>query len=413
MNGPRYAVWGQKIISYGRLNDFEQAEKHPVWKQLEKNADSSLEEMNQSYVNVPDSIEQLRPYIVRCTPHYHYDDNKIGFRLAENNEPVGYPKLPVKDIEEADSNVALNSIKKEEKQRLMEPDFWTSPAQVLHLALYIHLRKQYPHKFLRIDILLRHRYRRGMQQLLRALQEGGPALSAAPFSDERRMQSQQWVDSFFDNQDGRLFSVALADLPKVLRLHLAGAEERQVSVEEVLCRAEYLLFYSVRNREVGSKHVFVGTGRIVTKLVKGQENVTTPGTATHPGKSDPSGEAKGHDKGNNGGGSGGGALGKGNIVYEKDIYYYHPDHLGSSTFISDADGELYQHLENFPFGETWVEESTNTQRTPYHFTAKELDEETGLYYFGARYYDPRTSVWQTTDPILGDYLPSGDKEKDN
>src|SRR3569832_245188 len=32
------------------------------------------------------------------------------------------------------------------------------------------------------------------------------------------------------------------------------------------------------------------------------------------------------------------------------------------------------------------------------------DEETGLYYFGARYYDPRTSVWQSADPILGKYL---------
>lgn len=141
-------------------------------------------------------------------------------------------------------------------------------------------------------------------------------------------------------------------------------------------------FYSVRNREVGSKHIFIGTGRIATKMVKGQENAAS-------------------GKGN----------GKGNIVYEKDIYYYHPDHLGSSTFISAADGELYQHLENFPFGETWVEESSSTQRTPYHFTAKELDEETGLYYFGGRYYDPRTSVWQSTDPILADYLPSGDKDK--
>jgi hypothetical protein len=34
------------------------------------------------------------------------------------------------------------------------------------------------------------------------------------------------------------------------------------------------------------------------------------------------------------------------------------------------------------------------------------DEETGLYYFGARYYDPRTSVWQSADPILAKYLPS-------
>ncbi|MCI5115851.1 MAG: RHS repeat-associated core domain-containing protein, partial [Candidatus Electrothrix sp. AX1] len=168
-----------------------------------------------------------------------------------------------------------------------------------------------------------------------------------------------------------------------------------------------------RNREVGSKNVFVGTGRIVTKLVKGQENVTTPGTATHPGKSNPSGKAVGHSgKGNNGGGSGGGAPGKGTILYEPDLFYYHPNHLGSTSFVTDAEGEIYQHLEYFPFGETWIEEVSNQHRVPFLFTAKELDRETGLYYFGARYYDPRTSVWQSTDPILGDYLPTGDKEKD-
>ena len=52
-----------------------------------------------------------------------------------------------------------------------------------------------------------------------------------------------------------------------------------------------------------------------------------------------------------------------------------------------------------------MEEASNTQRTPYLFTAKELDEETGLYYFGARYYDPRTSVWQSTDPALKRFVP--------
>ena len=56
-----------------------------------------------------------------------------------------------------------------------------------------------------------------------------------------------------------------------------------------------------------------------------------------------------------------------------------------------------------------MEESSNTQRTPYLFTSKELDEETGLYYYGARYYDPRTSVWQSADPILDKYLASGRK----
>ena len=38
------------------------------------------------------------------------------------------------------------------------------------------------------------------------------------------------------------------------------------------------------------------------------------------------------------------------------------------------------------------------------FSGKELDTETGLYYFGARYYDPRISLWVSADPILDKYL---------
>ena len=94
----------------------------------------------------------------------------------------------------------------------------------------------------------------------------------------------------------------------------------------------------------------------------------------------------------------------GKTPYEKDLYFYHPDHLGSSSYVTDLNGKLYEHLQYFPFGESWVEQNSNVQRTPYLFTAKELDEETKLYYFGARYYDPRTSVWQSSDPVLGDYL---------
>jgi len=47
----------------------------------------------------------------------------------------------------------------------------------------------------------------------------------------------------------------------------------------------------------------------------------------------------------------------------------------------------------------FVEERNNTWNTPYKFNAKELDEETGLYYYGARYYDPRSSVWISVDPM--------------
>ena len=84
-------------------------------------------------------------------------------------------------------------------------------------------------------------------------------------------------------------------------------------------------------------------------------------------------------------------------TYEKMQFYYHPDHLGSSSYITNLDGEVVQHIEYVPFGEVFVEERNNIWNTPYLFNAKEFDEETGLYYYGARYYDPRLSLWISTD----------------
>ena len=51
------------------------------------------------------------------------------------------------------------------------------------------------------------------------------------------------------------------------------------------------------------------------------------------------------------------------------------------------------------------EKATNAQSMPYKFTAKELDPETNLYYYGARYYDAQLSRWVSADKILNDYLP--------
>ncbi len=72
------------------------------------------------------------------------------------------------------------------------------------------------------------------------------------------------------------------------------------------------------------------------------------------------------------------------------VYYYHSDHLGSSTLItkgfgSDA-GSKIQDLAYFPYGQI----RTNTGSIDIHhkFTGQELDGETNLYYYGARYYDP-------------------------
>ena len=89
--------------------------------------------------------------------------------------------------------------------------------------------------------------------------------------------------------------------------------------------------------------------------------------------------------------------------YEKMQFYYHPDHLGSSSYITNLDGEVVQHIEYVPFGEVFVEERNNIWNTPYLFNAKEFDEETGLYYYGARYYEPRLSLWMSVDPLQEKY----------
>jgi len=91
---------------------------------------------------------------------------------------------------------------------------------------------------------------------------------------------------------------------------------------------------------------------------------------------------------------------KPNDEYEKMQFYYHPDHLGSSSYITNLDGEVSQHIEYVPFGEVFIEERNNTWNTPYLFNAKELDEETGMYYYGARYYEPRLSLWMSVDPFV-------------
>ena len=125
-----------------------------------------------------------------------------------------------------------------------------------------------------------------------------------------------------------------------------------------------------------SKNIYLGETRIVTKLNAGKEP-----------------------------------------TYQEEYYkqyYYHSDHLGSASLISDYNGKEYQRIEYTPYGETWVEKTSNTglEYLPYKFTAKELDEETGLYYYGARYLDPKYSMWISTDPALGEYIPMAPTSED-
>ncbi|MBN2728249.1 MAG: hypothetical protein JXR53_03410, partial [Bacteroidales bacterium] len=93
---------------------------------------------------------------------------------------------------------------------------------------------------------------------------------------------------------------------------------------------------------------------------------------------------------------------------EKKQYFYHPDHLGSSSFITNAIGYAEQlpiaiGVQYLPFGELFVNQQNSTYDTRYKFSAKELDNETNYSYFGARYYDSDLSVFLSVDRYADKY----------
>ncbi len=81
----------------------------------------------------------------------------------------------------------------------------------------------------------------------------------------------------------------------------------------------------------------------------------------------------------------------------------HPDHLGSSSWITYTDGEAVQHLHYLPWGEDYVDQRTTNWSALHTFSAKERDSETGLSYFGARYYSSDLSIWLSVDPMASKY----------
>ncbi|MCR9155581.1 MAG: hypothetical protein NXI09_15860 [Bacteroidetes bacterium] len=88
------------------------------------------------------------------------------------------------------------------------------------------------------------------------------------------------------------------------------------------------------------------------------------------------------------------------------LYFYHSDYLGSVEFVTDMRGEAYQFFLNTPWGEN-IENQFARNYTAFssrfRFNGKEWDEETGNFYYGARYYDPKISIWLSVDPWATEY----------
>ncbi|WP_449421265.1 RHS repeat-associated core domain-containing protein [Prevotella vespertina] len=92
-----------------------------------------------------------------------------------------------------------------------------------------------------------------------------------------------------------------------------------------------------------------------------------------------------------------------NDTTREETFFYHSDHLGSTSYITDDKANITQYDAYLPYGELLVDEHSSSKDMPYKFNGKELDEETGLYYYGARYMDPKISMWLGVDPLREKY----------
>ena len=92
-----------------------------------------------------------------------------------------------------------------------------------------------------------------------------------------------------------------------------------------------------------------------------------------------------------------------NDTTKEETFFYHSDHLGSTSYITDDHANITQYDAYLPYGELLVDEHSSSEDLPYKFNGKQFDDETGLYYYGARYLNPMTSIWYGVDNLAEDF----------
>ena len=84
------------------------------------------------------------------------------------------------------------------------------------------------------------------------------------------------------------------------------------------------------------------------------------------------------------------------VADSNTVYYYHFDGLGSVIALSDVNSVIVERYSYDVFGKP---SNTSDVNNPYLFTGRRYDDETGLYYYRARYYDYATGRFMQTDPV--------------
>lgn len=88
-----------------------------------------------------------------------------------------------------------------------------------------------------------------------------------------------------------------------------------------------------------------------------------------------------------------------NQVTIKQLVYHLTDHLTGTNIDTDEQGNVLEAVDYYPFGGVRVDEKSGGYENKYKYTGKELDADTGLYYYGARYYDAGIGRFVSEDPI--------------
>ena len=94
-------------------------------------------------------------------------------------------------------------------------------------------------------------------------------------------------------------------------------------------------------------------------------------------------------------------------TYEGDWFFFHTDHLGSTSYLTDTAGNVSQFVCYTPYGEAIVDEHLTTYENPFKFSGKELDDITGLYDHGARSRNPISTLWYGVDKLFEKYREMG------
>lgn len=95
--------------------------------------------------------------------------------------------------------------------------------------------------------------------------------------------------------------------------------------------------------------------------------------------------------------------------YEDSNHPTAPTQIGHEHYTYDANGNPTL-VENDSLGterRMYWDEDTSSEEMPYKFNGKEFDQETGLYYYGARYMNPVTSLWYGVDALAEKYPSIG------